>query len=72
VKALVPRLYWRAVRNGSGVLRPFAIHAEHDERSTRLTAAAGSAPETVAILRDYAHQQHTPLTGALSWADNQN
>jgi hypothetical protein len=71
-KALVPGLYWRAVRSGRGVLRPFAIHAEHDERSARMATAAGSPQETVTILRDYARNHPTPLTRALSWADNQN
>jgi hypothetical protein len=72
VKALAPRLYWRAARHGRGVLRPFAVHAEHDLRSAGMAAAAGSSPETVQILLAYAHDDKTPLMRALSWADNQN
>jgi hypothetical protein len=67
----VPALYAWAARNGRGPLRPFATHATHDECGARMAEAAGSAPEVVATLRDYAERRMTTRTRALSWADNQ-
>lgn len=67
-----PSLYGWAARRGRGPLRPFAIHAAHDERSARLAEAAGSPPGLVAILRDYAARRLTGPTAALYWADEQN
>ena len=72
LKKLAPRLYERAARCGRGLLRPFAVHAVHDERSALLAAAAGSPPEVVAILRDYAVRRVTERTAALAWADEEN
>jgi hypothetical protein len=71
LKQLAPALYAWAARDGRGPLRPFAIHSVHDERSAQLAAAAGSPPELVATLRDYAAQRVTERTRALSWADSQ-
>jgi hypothetical protein len=71
LKRIAPALYAWAARDGRGPLRPFAIHAAHDERSARLAEAAGSPPELVATLRDYAARRETERTRALSWADNQ-
>ena len=71
LKRVAPALYAWAVRDGRGPLHPFAIHATHDERSARMAAAAGSPPELVATLRDYAERRMTERTRALSWADNQ-
>ena len=71
LKRVAPALYAWAVRHGRGPLQPFAIHATHDERSARMAAAAGSPPEIVATLRDYAERRITERTRALSWADNQ-
>jgi hypothetical protein len=71
LKRVAPALYMRAARNGRGLLRPFAIHFAHDERSARMAEAAGSPPELVATLRDYADRRMTTRTRALSWADNQ-
>jgi hypothetical protein len=71
LKRLAPALYARAARDGRGPLRPFAIHIAHDERSARMAEAAGSPPELVATLRDYAARRTTERTSALSWADNQ-
>ena len=68
---VVPALYAWAARDGRGPLRPFAVHAAHDERSARMAAAAGSPPEVVATLRDYAARRMTERTRALAWADNQ-
>jgi hypothetical protein len=68
---VAPALYAWAARNGRGPLYPFAIHATHDERSARMAAAAGSPPELVTTLRDYAERRITERTSALSWADNQ-
>jgi len=67
-----PALYERAARAGRGLLRPFAIHAAHEQRSARLAAAAGSSAELVAILNDYADRRPTAQTEALRWADEQN
>jgi hypothetical protein len=72
LQRLTPALYRQAVRVGRGPLRPFAVHAAHDERGARMAAAAGSPPEVVAILRDYAARRQTPQTRALGWADRQN
>src|SRR5215204_5165101 len=71
LKRVSPALYAWAARDGRGPLRPFATHAAHDERSARMAAAAGSPPELVATLRDYAERRITERTRALSWADNQ-
>src|SRR6266540_6817732 len=71
IQRLAPALYAWAARDGRGPLRPFAIHAAHDERSARMAEAAGSPPEIVATLRDYAERRMTERTRALSWADNQ-
>jgi hypothetical protein len=71
LKRLAPALYAWAARDGRGFLQPFAIHAAHDERSARMAAAAGSPPEVVATLHDYAERRMTERTRALSWADNQ-
>jgi hypothetical protein len=67
-----PTFYERAARNGRGLLRPFAVHTAHEERSCRLAEAAGSPPELAAILRDYATRRMTERTEALWWADAQN
>jgi hypothetical protein len=71
LKRVAPALYAWAARDGRGPLRPFAIHATHDERSAHMAEAAGSPPELVATLRDYAERRMTERTRALSWADNQ-
>ena len=71
LKRVAPELYAWAARDGRGSLRPFAIHAAHDQRSARMAAAAGSPPEVVATLHDYAERRMTERTRALSWADNQ-
>ncbi len=71
LKRVAPSLYTWAARDGRGPLRPFAIHIAHDERSARMAEAAGSPPDLVATLRDYADQRITERTRALSWADNQ-
>ncbi len=71
LKRFAPALYAWAARVGRGLLRPFAIHAAHDERSARMAEAAGSPPEVVATLHDYAERRMTERTRALSWADNQ-
>jgi len=72
IQRLAPALYRWAARVGCGPLRPFGVHAAHDERSARLTAAAGSPPALVAILHDYGAQRTTEQTAALLWADKQN
>jgi hypothetical protein len=71
LKRGAPALYAWAARNGRGPLRPFATHAAHDQRGARMAEIAGSAPEVVATLRDYAERRMTARTQALSWADNQ-
>jgi len=71
LKRVAPALYIWAARVGRGPLWPFAIHAAHDQRSARLAEAAGSPPELVATLHDYAERRITERTRALSWADNQ-
>jgi hypothetical protein len=71
LQRVVPALYAWAARDGRGPLHPFAIHAAHDQRSARMAEAAGSPPELVATLRDYAERRITERTSALSWADNQ-
>ena len=70
LKRLAPPLSAWAARDGRGPLRPFAVHIAHDERSARMAESAGSPPELVATLRDYAEQRMTERTRALSWADN--
>jgi predicted HD phosphohydrolase len=72
LKAILPRLYWWAVRNGRGLLWPFVIHSTHDQRSAMLVARAGGHPDLVAILHDYGVECRLPATQLLSWADNQN
>jgi hypothetical protein len=71
LKRVAPGLYAWAARDGRGLLRPFAIHATHDERSAHMAEAAGSPTALVATLRDYAERRMTEHTMALSWADNQ-
>jgi hypothetical protein len=71
LKRVAPALYAWAARDGRGPLRPFAVHIAHDERSARMAEAAGSPPELVATLRDYAERRMTERTRALAWADNQ-
>lgn len=71
LKRAAPALYAWAVRDGRGPLRPFAIHAAHDQRSARMAEAAGSPPEVVVTLHDYAERRMTERTRALAWADNQ-
>jgi hypothetical protein len=71
LQRVAPALYAWAARDGRGPLRPFAIHAAHDARSARMAEAAGSPPELVATLHDYAARRITDRTKALSWADNQ-
>jgi hypothetical protein len=71
VKRFAPALYAWAARGGRGPLRPFAVHAAHDERGAWLAEAAGSPPGVVATLRDYAARRTTERARALSWADNQ-
>jgi hypothetical protein len=71
LKRLAPSLYSWAARDGRGLLRPFAVHIAHDERSARMVESAGSPPEVVATLRDYAQRRMNERTRALSWADNQ-
>ena len=68
----LPGLYDLAARSGRGPLRRFAVHAAHEQRSAHMAAAAGSAPELVALLRDYAERRATEQTRALGWADEQN
>ncbi|GAB4208303.1 MAG: HDIG domain-containing protein [Roseiflexaceae bacterium] len=72
LRRLAPWAYAWAARNGRGPLRPFAVHAIHEQRSAALAAAAGSPPGVVAILRDYANRHTTPATAALHWADDLN
>ncbi|MEO7912443.1 MAG: hypothetical protein ABIV47_22580 [Roseiflexaceae bacterium] len=71
MKRVTPALYAWAAHDGRGLLRPFAIHVAHDQRSARMAQVAGSPPEVVATLRDYAERRMTERTRALSWADNQ-
>lgn len=72
LQRLAPDLYRWAARRGRGPLWPFAVHAVHEQRSIALAQAAGSPPELLTILRDYATQQATPAAQALRWADEQN
>jgi hypothetical protein len=72
LRRLAPALYRWAARSGRGPLRPFAVHAMHDERGARMAAAAGSLPEVVGILSDYAARRQTARTRALGWADRQH
>jgi hypothetical protein len=72
LRRAAPGLFARAARDGRGPLRPFAVHAAHEQRSAALAAAAGSPPALVAILQDYAARRSTPETRALAWADDQN
>lgn len=70
LRRLAPTAYAWAARSGRGPLRPFAVHANHEQRSATMAAAADSPPGLVAILRDYAEHRHTPATLALHWADD--
>jgi hypothetical protein len=72
LKRLAPPLYAWAARDGRGWLRPFAVHAAHDERSALLAERAGSPPDLVALLRDYGARRASGRTAALRWADEQN
>jgi len=71
-QGLVPGVYRWAARVGRGPLRPFAVHAAHDQRSARMVAAAGSPRALVTILDDYAARRATAQARALAWADEQN
>jgi hypothetical protein len=72
LQRLAPPLYAWGARQGRGLLRPFAVHAAHDERAALLAERAGSPPDLVATLRDYGAGRPTARTLALSWADRQN
>jgi hypothetical protein len=72
LERFAPALYRWSARSGRGLLWPFAVHAAHGERSAWLAALAGSPPELVAILSDYAAQRTNSYTAALRWADEQN
>jgi hypothetical protein len=71
VQRVAPAVYAWAARDRRRPLRPFATHAAHEQRSARMAEAAGSPPEVVATLRDYAERRLTERTRALSWADDQ-
>lgn len=71
-RRLAPGVYAWAARNGGGPLWPFAVHAVHEERSARMAEQAGSPPQLVAILRDYAGGCKTPDAQALRRADDQH
>lgn len=70
-RRFMPGMYAWAARNGRGPLWPFAVHAAHEERSAKLAEDAGSPPQLVAILRDYAGRCSTPAAQALRRADDQ-
>lgn len=72
VQRYAPDLYERAARHGRGLFYPFALHASHEWRSVAYAEAAGSPPEVVQILRDYAERRVTPFTEALRAADDAN
>ena len=72
LKKVAPNLYRHAASNGRGLLRPFATHANHEQRTIKMAMRAGCSRETLAILRDYAHGDETAATQALGWADNVN
>ena len=72
LKRLAPALYQRAAGDGRGPLWPFAVHAAHERRAAQLAELAGSPPELVAILRDYAERRANERTDALLWADERN
>lgn len=72
LRKLAPWLYQRAAADGRGLLRPFAVHATHEQRSAESAATAGCSPELVAVLRDYAAKQPTWAAQALAWADDSN
>jgi hypothetical protein len=72
LRRTLPGIYDLAARSGRALLWPFAVHAEHEQRSARMVAAAGGSPELVAILRDYAGRRETERTRVLGWADDQN
>jgi hypothetical protein len=69
---VAPGVYTWAAQSGRGLLWPFAIHATHEERSARLAEQAGSPPQLVAILRDYAGSCVTPAAQALRRADDRH
>lgn len=71
LQRLAPSLYRWAARNGRGIMRPFAIHAQHDQRGALLIEQAGSA-DVATIVRDYGEGRRTAQTAALSWADHLN
>src|SRR5262245_18407107 len=72
LKRFAPTLYQRAADDGRGLLWPFAVHANHEQRAARLAAMVGSPPELVAILCDYAARRVNERTAALVWADERN
>jgi hypothetical protein len=79
LKRLLPGIYDLAERGGrrperwfAGPLRPFAIHAAHEQRAARMAEAAGASPELAAILRDYGARRGTARALALLWADEQH
>ena len=72
LQRIAPGVYRWSARVGRGPLRPFAVHATHDERSAHMAEVAGSPPALVAILRDYGARRTTEQTVALAWADEQN
>jgi hypothetical protein len=72
LRRLSPGLYDRAVRHGRGILRPFAIHADHDRRSAALVAATGGPPELTALLEDYGAGRESAQVLALRAADEAN
>jgi hypothetical protein len=72
LKRFAPALYQDAARDGRSWLWPFAVHAAHEQRAALLAEMAGSPPELVAILRDYAARRVTERTAALLWADEQS
>ena len=72
LKRFAPALYQRAAGDGHGPLWPFAVHVAHEQRAALLAELAGSPPELVAILRDYAAQRLTEPAAALAWADELN
>jgi hypothetical protein len=69
LKRCLPGLYDLAARSRHPLLRPFAIHAAHEQRAACMAEAAGSSPELLAVLRDYAARRATAPTAALGRAD---
>lgn len=72
MRRFTPELYHRAARHGRGLLRPFAIHAQHDRRSALLVAATGGPTELVALLDDYGMGRTSAQVRALQQADEAN